>query len=194
MQMLRQVECTVARCRPAHEVLVEVRGGRAWVNGRPVTLSRQEGTILATVAAKAGQIVTPMMLLSALYPNTKRAQQKIVDVLVCKVRTKLRAVHPSAGDAIRTVRGRGIAFGKPTYRSIPFQGIYLPPADGIWVPKQKVMVLHAVQSGKITERQLLHHYPDISPGELSEWRNAFVLGGLTMMRNKQLGERLPLAA
>ena len=192
--MLRPVECTTARCRLTRDVLVEVRMGHARVNNNKVSLSNQERALLSLLVSKAGQIVTIRMLLNALYPEKKQAQQKIIDVVVCKIRTKLRAFHPAAGDVIRTVRGRGIAFEKPAYRSIPIQNVELPPACGIWIPKQKVTVLHAIESGRITQRQVLNHYPDISLSEIEEWRRTFLSGGIPMMRNKHSDTTLLIAA
>lgn len=38
-----------------------------------------------------------------------------------------------------------------------------------WTLSRKLMILHAIRTGKTTETQVMNAYPDLSKEELDEW-------------------------
>ncbi len=74
------------------------------VEGELLTLSNSEWTVLSTIVAAGGEIVTSAMIMGVLYGDEAHAAGiKIVDVLVCRLRRKLGA----AAALLEVVWGRG---------------------------------------------------------------------------------------
>lgn len=84
------------------------------VNGEYIHLTGKEMGILTMLASNRGRTQSKEMLLSALYTRIDDEPEiKIIDVFVCKLRSKLAAVHPDAGKTIETVWGRGYQMCSP---------------------------------------------------------------------------------
>ena len=78
------------------------------INDHSLHLTFHESKLFLTLAEHVGRIVSKETILSALYTNEfDEAEIKIVDVFICKVRKKLSEEHPSAGNFIQTIWGRG---------------------------------------------------------------------------------------
>ena len=73
------------------------------------TFTKKEQLLIKALQKRAGKVCTPAMLASELYLNEGKKSlptQKILDVLICKVRKKIReSGHPNR---IATVWGTGI--------------------------------------------------------------------------------------
>lgn len=79
---------------------------RASVAGDVVPLTGKEFDVLAFLAMRRGVTVTKDMFLDHLYGGIDEPEVKIIDVFVCKIRRKLKAL--TGGDPlIQTVWGRG---------------------------------------------------------------------------------------
>ena len=66
-------------------------------------LTRQEVTLLGALLASGDAVLTRAAMMSALYASDDWAVPKIIDVLICKMRTKLKPY----GIEVETVWGRG---------------------------------------------------------------------------------------
>jgi two-component system cell cycle response regulator CtrA len=74
------------------------------VNGQQVRFTAKEYAILELLSLRKGMTITKEMLLNHLYGGMDEPEIKIIDVFICKIRKKLRAVE---GCEIETVWGRG---------------------------------------------------------------------------------------
>lgn len=83
------------------------------VDDKPVRLTRKEYEIVELMALRLGQTVTKEQVFGQLYGGPDEPEMKIIDVFICKIRFKLRAM--GAGGHIQTVWGRG-------YRLMPEAG------------------------------------------------------------------------
>ena len=85
---------------------VDLWARQVWVHGEPVRLTAKEFEVMELLAVRKGTTVTKEMFLSKLYPSGDEPEVKIIDVFICKIRRKLKAV--TGGDPlIDTVWGRG---------------------------------------------------------------------------------------
>lgn len=75
-------------------------------DGATVELSPNEFALVELLAAHSGSFVTKQMLLEHIYPGKQRADPKIIDVYVCKLRKKLSRVC-GGDDLIQTRYGHG---------------------------------------------------------------------------------------
>lgn len=73
-------------------------------NGQQVHFTSKEYGILELLSLRKGNTISKEMLLNHLYGGMDEPEIKIVDVFVCKIRKKLRAV---GGHDIETIWGRG---------------------------------------------------------------------------------------
>jgi two-component system cell cycle response regulator CtrA len=71
----------------------------------PVHLTPREYLILELLVLRRGQVVTKDQFLTHLYGGMDEPEMKIIDVFICKLRTKLSRV--GAGGLVGTVWGRG---------------------------------------------------------------------------------------
>ena len=72
-------------------ITLDLGAGRVTVNETPIRLTRQEQQLLGTLMRRPNMLVSKESLMQALYPNPDdAAHMKIVDMLVCKIRKKLR--------------------------------------------------------------------------------------------------------
>jgi two-component system cell cycle response regulator CtrA len=81
------------------------------VGGRDVHLTGKEYQVLELLAMRRGTAVTKEMMLNNLYGGVDEPEAKIIDVFVCKLRKKLRAIE---GATIETVWGRGYLLSEKT--------------------------------------------------------------------------------
>ncbi|HEY4225833.1 MAG TPA: response regulator transcription factor [Pseudolysinimonas sp.] len=81
---------------------------RASVDGRPLSMSMKEFTLLRFFAAHLGQPVTREEILAEVWGTTHHIDRNVVDQYVSYLRRKLEPAN--AGVRIRTVRGTGYLF------------------------------------------------------------------------------------
>lgn len=78
------------------------------VNGIQIHLTGKERILFMLLAGTGERVQTKEMLLSGLYTEIEdEAEIKIIDVFICKLRNKLKQVHPDAAALVETVWGRG---------------------------------------------------------------------------------------
>jgi two-component system cell cycle response regulator CtrA len=76
------------------------------IDGKAVHLTNKEYAILELLVMRKGTVIMKEMFLNHLYGGVEEPEIKIIDVFVCKLRTKLK--KKSGGvDYIETVWGRG---------------------------------------------------------------------------------------
>lgn len=101
---------------PSDAIFDPVRGTVAHPGGT-VLLTQREASVLELLALRQGTIVSKDMVMNFIYQGRDEPQQKIIDVLVCKIRTKLHA--PLGGvDVIQTVWGRGYQFVQEGFQPV----------------------------------------------------------------------------
>lgn len=79
--------------------------GDAWLNGKPVELSRREATLLASLIQADGRCLSTDQIKDRLYGLDQNVGSNAVNVHIHNLRRKLGA------DVITTVRGLGYRFG-----------------------------------------------------------------------------------
>lgn len=78
----------------------------AFIKDQPLALTPKEMKVLDVIVANAGKPVTKRYLMETLYGEKSDQDPKIVDVFVCKIRTKIKKL--TGGDQmIETIWGRG---------------------------------------------------------------------------------------
>lgn len=77
---------------------------RAYVDDCPLALTGKEYQMLELLSLRKGVTLSKEVFLTHLYGGMDEPEQKIIDVFICKLRAKLRAVN---GHQIETVWGRG---------------------------------------------------------------------------------------
>jgi two-component system cell cycle response regulator CtrA len=86
------------------------------VNGQQIRFTAKEYTILELLSLRKGMIISKEMLLNHLYGGMDEPEIKIIDVFICKIRKKLRAVK---GHDVETVWGRGYVLRDEAVASVP---------------------------------------------------------------------------
>lgn len=155
------------------EVLV-TEEGFVRVNGALVPLTRYERAFMLALAQGCGQIRTPRMMMALMWPDSKKPVLKLLDVYASKLRARLGKAHPDARPAVRSVWGRGYAFGEPTQAAVTAPAD-LPQHDSDihWTVARKELLIEAVRSGKVASKDIFRYYPDLSPKEFAEWCNIY---------------------
>ncbi len=93
------------------DILVNLDGKTVEVNGQRLHLTGKEYQMLELLSLRKGTTLTKEMFLNHLYGGMDEPELKIIDVFICKLRKKLKAV---AGDhCIETVWGRGYMLHDP---------------------------------------------------------------------------------
>ncbi len=82
---------------------VDLEVNVAVANGVAVALTGMEAELLSVLAAPPIKTRTKEFLMMSLYPIAEDTEEKIIDVMVCKMRRKIA----KAGIVIETVWGRG---------------------------------------------------------------------------------------
>jgi OmpR family response regulator RpaB len=84
----------------------------ASLHGLKVQLNGAEYRILAALASRAGQVVPRADLLGLLGGEGGRAESKVIDVYMSRIRSKLRS-FPEGEDLITNARARGWRLRRP---------------------------------------------------------------------------------
>lgn len=98
--------------RPNHsvvrlgEIKLDLDRSVFFAGDKQLSLSRKEFLLLESLALAKGRVVTRGQILNHLYPQGDCKDDKIVDVFICKVRSKLRKME-NVGDIIKTSWGVG---------------------------------------------------------------------------------------
>ncbi len=150
------------------------------VKGVIVQLTAQEKSLLLYLAEGKGQVRTKTMLLSHVAQG-KNLDYKLVDVLVCKIRAKLRHIHPDASNILRSVWGRGYAWGLTEINS-PADWNPCIPHTNRWTIARKAMLVEALLQYRIDVAEVERHYPDLSIAELCEWNREYRAKGQRGLR------------
>ena len=88
---------------------------KAFVEGETLPLTRKEYEVLEYLALRKGTTISKDMFLNHLYGGGDEPEVKIIDVFVCKIRRKIKAL--TGGDPlIDTVWGRGYVLNDPEMR------------------------------------------------------------------------------
>ncbi len=82
------------------------------VNGKRLHLTGKEYQMMELLSLRKGATLTKEMFLNHLYGGMDEPELKIIDVFVCKLRTKLRRVNNGAHH-IETIWGRGYVLRDP---------------------------------------------------------------------------------
>ncbi|ETZ06829.1 cell cycle response regulator CtrA [Holospora obtusa F1] len=87
-------------------------------DGHPVRLTGTEYKILELLMKRKGITLAKTSFLNAIYNGMDEPELKIIDVFVCKIRKKLTDIHPSGGNYVETIWGRGYVLREPEEREI----------------------------------------------------------------------------
>jgi DNA-binding response OmpR family regulator len=83
------------------------------ISGKTVKVSRRERELLECLVLRQGRIVNRRFIYNYIYGyNSSQVDEKTVDVMMCKVRKKLRAFS-GGEDYIQTFPGQGYRFADP---------------------------------------------------------------------------------
>lgn len=146
---------------------VAVSSNGVSVNRVFLKLTSAEQKLLAYLSTGCGMCRTHAMLEKHVFgsnPGYDRSAK-----LVRTIRKKLCALHPDAGGVIRTVPGRGYAFGLPERKAFVREGCTLPSPHMNWKTATKKGVAQVLVFGNVSREYLLSRYPDLSDEELDEW-------------------------
>lgn len=114
-QLHARIRVTLARHQGRHYdtvtvggIQVDPRRRQAWLDGRPLQLTRREFDLLKCLAERAGEVVSRRELAAAVWPETSNDFRRTMDVHLSWLRRKLGddATHPRY---LHTVRGIGFA-------------------------------------------------------------------------------------
>ncbi len=94
------------------EIAVNLDGKVVEVHGERVHLTGKEYQMLELLSLRKGATLTKEMFLNHLYGGMDEPELKIIDVFICKLRKKLRAL--TTDHCIETVWGRGYVLRDPT--------------------------------------------------------------------------------
>lgn len=118
-ELLARADVAMRRANGLAHALVEVgpmsinlNNGDLSAGGSVVTLTGKERAILNALAMRLGKVVSKEALMHHLYGGMDEPEIKIIDVFVCKLRTKIRNVFPGAEVYVETVWGRGYRLTK----------------------------------------------------------------------------------
>ncbi|WP_433319886.1 response regulator [Micromonospora chersina] len=114
--MLRRPRAAPAPSPEQHErtigaLRIDPAGREAWVDGRPVELTRTEFDLLAALSAQADVALRRRQLIEAVWGADWVGDEHLVDVHIGHLRRKL-GDDPAAPRFIRTVRGIGYRMGR----------------------------------------------------------------------------------
>lgn len=111
-ELLARVKALVRRCYAAKNPVIEIGAVRVntalnqvWCAEREVPLSPKEFSLLHFLLARRGRVVSRDMLLDHLYEGYGEVTGNVIDVVVCKIRKKVRV--DGQDDLIQTRRGFG---------------------------------------------------------------------------------------
>ena len=90
----------------SYDLSVDIDGKVAQLNGNRVHLTTKEYEILELLCLRKGSTITKEMFLNQLYGGLDEPEIKIIDVFMCKLRSKL-AEASGGKEYIETIWGRG---------------------------------------------------------------------------------------
>lgn len=76
------------------------------VNNKPIHVTGKEYAMLELLAIRKGSVLSKEMFMNHLYGGLEEPEEKIIDVLMCKLRKKLKTASGGI-DFIETIWGRG---------------------------------------------------------------------------------------
>jgi two-component system cell cycle response regulator CtrA len=131
-------------------IKVNIANRSVWVGSKRVHLTGKEYQIMEVLAVNKGRVMTKESVMDHLYAGRDEPELKIVDVFVCKLRKKLRAL--GAGEHLETEWGRGyILRDEPSAATTP--GIGHPrPHTPLETSMGRVLV--GLSSGGLTSTEL----------------------------------------
>jgi DNA-binding winged helix-turn-helix (wHTH) protein len=169
-----------------YDVIIDPFTSSLTINGRHVQLTRQELRLFDLIQSKAGKVCSAKMVIEEFYKNKTWVDQKIIDVLVCNIRKKIEPELGNTSDLIRTVWGRGYAWGCQQVSTMT-----PPPTlpDGMqrWTALRKLAVVDAINNDHYSHEQILEFYPDCSMEELREWEAQFTRYGTLGLHSTRAG-------
>lgn len=83
--------------------------------GHFIHFTAQEQKVLAYLVSRGAKVTPKWAILETCFSDS--VEQKIVDVIICRLRTKIRSVDPTA-KPISTVWGRGYAWSDETKETL----------------------------------------------------------------------------
>jgi len=98
------------------DIVVDLEAKTVEVNGQPVHLTGKEYQMLELLSLRKGSTLTKEMFLNHLYGGMDEPELKIIDVFICKLRKKLKAI--AKDHCIETVWGRGYVLRDPGRESL----------------------------------------------------------------------------
>jgi len=107
------------------DLVVNINQNTVEIGGKAVHLTRKEYQMLELLSLRKGSVITKEMFLNYLYGGMDEPELKIIDVFVCKLRTKLAAAS-NGRNYVETVWGRGYMLRE--------NGDYMPRRSGRFVP------------------------------------------------------------
>ena len=96
----------------AGALILDPLDSSASLHGLKIHLNAAEYRILAALASRAGEVVPRAELLGLLGGGGGRAESKVIDVYISRIRAKLRG-FPDGEDLITNARARGWRFRRP---------------------------------------------------------------------------------
>lgn len=113
-ELICRAKVAVRRANGAPAALIQIGplsvnldSGELFAGDTPVKLTGKERAIISNLAMRRGKTVTKEALMHDLYGGMDEPEIKIIDVFVCKLRSKIRDVFPGAEVHIETIWGRG---------------------------------------------------------------------------------------
>lgn len=100
------------------DLSVDIAARIVQVDGRRVHLTGKEYEILEMLCLRKGSTLTKAMFMAHLYGGRDEANEKIVDVFICKLRKKLAKAGTNGSGYIETVWGRGYALRDPEVKVV----------------------------------------------------------------------------
>lgn len=103
-----------SQARPqADELMIDMKAGRALLDGRDLGLTVVELRMLDALAANSGRILTRDQMMNAMYPDDREIVDRTVDSHVKKLRRKIAAVRPGC-EAVHSIYGMGYRYDLQT--------------------------------------------------------------------------------
>lgn len=110
--LIRRATHTVEPARlVVHDLAVDLQTREVMRRGLPLSLRAREFSLLELLMRNAGRPVSKAMILEALWDYSFDPQTNVVDVLVCRLRSKIDRDSPEK--LIQTIRGVGYVLKAP---------------------------------------------------------------------------------
>lgn len=97
------------------KLVIEIDKRQVKFDGKPISLTGSEYSILHILALRSGKVISKEVLLNKLYDGLSEPEPKIIDVFICKLRDKIN--HVAEGEPgkryIATIWGQGYMLKNP---------------------------------------------------------------------------------